>query len=91
MRVWKQWGMLTSEDLVAFLIRRATMRTSTLGHVVSPWTTAKRKLGKGARRATCQKCGHVVFILPYGAHGAKLKEARVSPMISGDALGKPCV
>lgn len=83
--------MRSSDALVTFLIRRATMRASTLGHVISPWTTAKRKLGKGARRSTCQKCGHVVFVLPYGAHGAVLKIARVSPMIQGDALGKQCV
>lgn len=91
MRIWQQWGMQTSDELVSFLITRATGRTSVLGHLVSPWTTAKRKLGKGARRATCTKCGQTVFVLPYGQHGAKAKLAQTSPSIYGDALQKPCV
>lgn len=91
MRVWKAWGLLTSDDLLAFLVRRATMRASTMGHVISPWTTAKRKLGKGARRATCVTCGGMICVLPYGRHGAVLKVAREAPMICGDVLGKRCV
>lgn len=91
MRVWTKWGMGSSEDLLTFLIRRATMKTSTHGHLLAPWTTAKRKLGKGARRATCVTCGQMVCVLPYGRHGAVLKLAREAPMICGDALGKRCV
>lgn len=90
MRAWKQWGLLSSEDLFKFLVTRATERTLDLGHVVSPWTTAKRRMGKGAKRAMCTKCGKGVFVLPYGQHGLLPKVSREAPTITGEALVKRC-
>lgn len=90
MRAWKQWGLLSSDALFSFLMYRATERALDMGHTPSPWNTAKRKMGKGAKRAMCTKCGRALFALPYGQHGIVPKIARDAPTVTGEALSFRC-
>jgi hypothetical protein len=86
---WNGWGV-SAERLHDFLLIRATSRAAAHGHVISPWSSAKHKLGKGAKRATCIKCGRVVIVMPYGQHGATAPLAKSSPAIAGDAVMQAC-
>lgn len=89
MRAWKRLKLNSAEVLFNFLVMRATTRAMHLGHIVSPWSNAKRKMGKGAFKATCTKCGLVVFIMPHGQHGLP-KIGRDAPALTGEALVTSC-
>lgn len=90
MRFWKKIGLSGSDDMLSFLIQQAERRLLNGGHAVTPWGNAKKKMGKGARRAICTSCGRVSFVLPYGQHGLRASMARDVPTITGEALSAPC-
>lgn len=91
MRNWKRLALQSSDTLYGFLTQRAVGRSEGLGHVLSSWSNAKRKMGKGAFRAMCTRCGRAAFVLPHGQHGLVPVISRDAPAMTGEALTAQCV
>jgi hypothetical protein len=82
-------GFATQGELLDFLLTRTEERSRGLMHALGPWTSGKKAMGKGAKRAMCRKCGRVAIVLPYGqANGTRL--AKTSPLTKGDSLIEEC-
>ncbi len=69
---------------------RALDLSGLLGHILGPWTAAKKKHGAGALRCDCQICGASVIVspkLPYQQN----KGDPYHPGMKGEALFDPCL
>lgn len=79
-------SVLTRPLLLALQVR-AREQCLTHGHALSHFTDAKKKFGKAAQRAWCERCGGAVFLLPFHEHS---KEHPQVPAMTGDILFDPC-
>lgn len=83
----KNW---TATMILAALEITAVRRSGEFGHRLGKWSEAKHKMGKEAKKASCQQCGKQVVLTPYGYGNAKNKAAQKSPGIRGEAVFEPC-
>ena len=77
--------------VLPLLTRTAIERGVAHGHTFEAWQQAKRRLGKGAVKTVCERCGRYMVALPYGDASATVAVARYNPGLHGDALTEPCV
>ena len=83
------WGV-SGDAMVALLQTRARCLAIAQGHSLGVWVEAKRKYGKGAKRASCVHCGVKAIVMPYGHQGGP-PAAQTNPVIMGDGVLTPCV
>lgn len=81
----------TAQMLIGALEITALRRSGEFGHRLGGWVDAKRKLGKGAKKATCVTCGKHALLTPNGYQRGKNKAVKNTPGIRGDAVFEPCV
>ena len=76
--------------IIVALKDRALDLTALRGHILGPWTAAKKKHGAGAQKCLCEICGAQVLVspkLPYQQN----KGDPYHPGMRGEALFDECL
>lgn len=83
--------MLPVTIVLPILQARAKELGTAKGHVFGVWQPAKRRHGKAAVRAVCERCGMHVVATPYGDASATTKWLQEHPGVLGNAVFEQCV
>ena len=84
----KPWW--TPAMILSALEVTAVRRSGANGHRLGPWKEAKRKLGKGAKKAVCMACGKQALLTPNGYSRGRNKAVHDVPGIRGEAVFETC-
>ena len=82
---------LPTSLVLQIITETAIERGTAQGHTFGAWQTAKRRLGKGAIKAVCERCGMQAVALPHGEASATIAVVRYNPGLQGAALTEPCI